>query len=190
MTVAWITEIHNRTDTQYRMWCTVPPGPLGFLGVFDGKDYGNDEVPLKARGNYRVELCKVPYWNLRRHYRYLGGPNGTVRMYCATIGDVGRIVFANGDTDERLGDLPIGSPNKFEPMRLALIIEDEAITWCPQYPGVLTKRVLCELRASARRLAPAISATLRGTASCRLSHRSSSSAAAPPYFLPSTPGLQ
>ena len=155
MTIAWIAEVANLTDTEFQMWCDVPPGPLAYLGIFGGKDYGNDKVTIHPKTSYHVERCAVP-WNFGKHSRYLAGPEGAVRMHCTTSGGADRIVFENDLTGERIGDLAIGTAHsgEYERVSFSLVIEDEAINWFVKYGAHAHGDFLETMSNSARKLAP------------------------------------
>ena len=161
MTIAWIAEVANFTDTEYQTWCDVPSGPLAYLGVLGGKDCGNDKVPIHPKTFYHVERCAVP-WNFGKHFRYLAGPQGVVRMHCTTASGADRIVFENNATGERIGNLSIGSPHsgEYERVSFSIIIEDEAINWLVKYGDCAHGDFLETISKSATRLAPMLSAIL------------------------------
>ena len=141
MAVAWITEIQNLSHNEYAMWCDVPPGPAAYLGVFNGDVYGNNKVPIIPGTRYHVEWCAVP-WSDGKHYRYLSGPRGVVRMYCATFADADKLVFVNDSSGDKIGDLPVGPPQFGYPERVwfSLIIEEDGINWEARYGDAIRRK--------------------------------------------------
>lgn len=154
MAVAWITEIQNLSDTDYKMWCDVAPGPLAYLGLFNGHDRGNDKVPITPGSRYHVEWCAVP-WNNRKHYRYLRGPSGTIRMYCTTFADADKLVFVDDASEKKLGALPIGAPHSAESERVwfSLVISDNRIDFDVMYSTVVPADILNGVTVAAEKLA-------------------------------------
>lgn len=159
MAIAWIAEVTNLTDTEYQMWCDVPSGPLAYLGIFGGRDYGNGKVPIHPRTSYHVERCAVP-WKFGKHSRYLAGPEGVVRMHCTTSRGADRVVFENDSTGERIGNLAIGTPHsgEYERVSFSVIIEDEAVNWIVKYGDYAHGDFLETISNSATELAPMLSA--------------------------------
>ena len=155
MAIAWITEIRNLSDTDYAMWCDVPPGPSAFLGIFNGNDYGNRRVPIKVRSAYEVEQCAVPR-STGRCFRYLGGPRGVVRMYCSDVDGAERLVFENNVTGAKIGDLPIGETRSSETecVWFAITIDGSGIGWEVRYTNALIFSM--GFSYAAEKLAPAL----------------------------------
>ena len=157
MAVAWITAIQNLSDTEYSMWCDVPPGPVAYLGVFNGAEYGNNKVPITPGARYHVEWCAVP-WGNRKHYRYLSGPSGTVRMYCATFEDADKLLFVNDFSGDTIGDLPIGTPysEEYDRIWFVLRIDEKGLNWEIQYSNLLRKEIFDGMTDRAATLARAL----------------------------------
>ena len=155
--VAWIAEIQNLTETEYTMWCDAPPGPLAHLGVFNGDEYGNDKVPITPGTRYHVEWCVVP-WSDGQYYRYLSGPRGIVRMYCATFEDADKLVFVNDSSGEKIGNLPIGTPHSQEYDRTWFVvrIDEKGLNWEVQDSNLLRRDILDRMRDEAATLARAL----------------------------------
>ncbi len=156
MAGAWITEIHNSWDKTYHMWCTNPPGPSAHLGVFDGKDYGNAKVPIPPGKRYQgVEWCAIPWYD-GKHFRYLSGPGGTVRMHSGAVRDADRVVFVDDATSREIGDMPIGSASSgsLERVSLALVIDNKGVKWEVRDSSRVATEILTGLAAAALSLAP------------------------------------
>ena len=138
-----------------------PWGPLAYLGIFGGKDYGNGKVPINPNSSCHVERCAVP-WNFGKHSRYLAGPGGVVRMHCTTSKGVDRIVFADGSSGAKIGNLPIGTAHsgEYERVSFSLVIEDQAIHWIVKYGDCAHGDFLETISNSAKELAPVLSTLL------------------------------